>query len=166
MMIRTKDNHNAKMKSGSALRIISLASWTILLVCLSLAPAESMPSMGFFTWDKLLHAASYFTLTILIVWAYAGRLSLRGVSLGWICVPAILFGGLMEICQGLLTTNRTAELGDLLANATGVGFAMAALALRDRLMNKVAEKNEELEARKAKSGKDTSRAFVCPDKTL
>jgi VanZ family protein len=165
MMIRTKDNHNAKMNSGPTLRIISLASWAILLVCLSLAPAESMPSMGFFTWDKLLHAASYSTLTILIVWAYAGRLSLRGVSLGWICAPAILFGGLMEICQGLLTSNRTAELGDLLANATGVGAAMAVLALRDRLMNK-GIKNEELEARKAKSGKDTSRVFVCPDKTL
>jgi len=166
MMIRTKDNLNAKMNSGSTLRIISLASWAILLVCLSLAPAESMPSMVFFTWDKLLHAASYFTLTILIVWAYAGRLSLRGVPLGWICVPAILFGGLMEICQGLLTTNRTAELGDFLANGTGVAVAIAALALKDLFMNKGINKKAELEARKAKSGRETSRAFVCPDKIL
>ncbi len=165
-MIRTKDNLNAKMNSGSTLRIISLASWAILLVCLSLAPAESMPSMGFFTWDKLLHAASYFTLTILIVWAYVGRLSLRGVPLGWICVPAILFGGLMEICQGLLTTNRTAELGDFLANGTGVAVAIAALALKDLFINKGIDKKAELEARKSKSGRETSRAFVCPDKIL
>lgn len=154
------------MKSGLTLRIISLSTWAILLVCLSLAPAESIPSMGFFTWDKLLHAASYFTLTVLLVWAYAGRLSLCGASLAWISAPAILFGGLMEICQGLLTTNRTAELGDFLANGTGVIAAMAALALKDRIMNKGIVKNEDFEASQAKSGKETSRAFICPDKTL
>jgi VanZ family protein len=101
-----------------------------------------MPSNGFFGFDKILHAASYFTLIILTSWACAGQAGIQRAVLLRVGAAAILLGGLLEIAQGVLTTTRSAEFEDFLANGIGVGAAICALQFRRRLLKKTASKRE------------------------
>lgn len=137
------------------LRLISLTAWIALLLWLSLDPAPPMPSNGFFGFDKILHAASYFTLIILTSWACAGQAGFqRGVLLR-VGAAAILLGGLLEIAQGVLTTTRSAEFWDFLANGIGVGAAICALQLKKRWLKQTASKRERQATLQMTAGGDT-----------
>jgi VanZ family protein len=78
----------------------------------SLAPTPpvSAPSLS----DKLQHFVAYLALTLLASGiAMPGRLWLTAFR-------CFLLGGFLEIAQGLLTTTRQAEWGDLAANTAGI----------------------------------------------
>lgn len=116
-----------EMRSGSP-RVwpVLCAGLTLLILWLSLMPAGSVPSgLG---WDKLNHAVAIAVATVL---AY---LSLRSRS--WAAAGAFLYGfilgGLIEILQGALTTNRSAEWGDLLADLVGAGCTLVAIKIYQR----------------------------------
>jgi VanZ family protein len=116
----------------SHLRLFALITWIVLLIWMSLDPAPPIPPKGFFSWDKFLHAFAYFTVTILAAWTCAGR---KDYTLGGrllICGTAVLLGGVLEIAQGVLTSARTAELGDFAANCVGIGSALFALQMKNR----------------------------------
>ena len=79
-----------------------------------------MPDLGFFSWDKFLHAFAYGLLTLF------GGLAFRGVFrsdlLRWSVAGgvALAFGALLEVGQHLLTSRRRADWVDLLADALGI----------------------------------------------
>ena len=84
--------------------------------------------------DKLLHAGAYFGLTVLwILWMFYKRSHQKEVSpntlwkmtLG-IVVLAVLYGVLMEVLQGTLTSYRTPDVWDILANTSGSLLALLA----------------------------------------
>lgn len=126
----------------AVLRLISLTAWIALLLWLSLDPAPPMPSNGFSGFDKLLHAAFYFTLIILTSWACAVQAGFQRAVLLLVGAAAILLGGLLEIAQGVLTSTRSAEFGDFLANGIGVGAAICALQLENSWLKQTASKRE------------------------
>ena len=82
----------------------------------SLAPATTVTSIG--VWDKLQHASAYFVLTAMLV----GIVERRAYPLAG--VGALLFGGLIEVAQGTLTTTRVMDWHDLVANSTGIVAAL------------------------------------------
>jgi len=63
--------------------------------------------------DKWMHG---FTFVLLAIW-YAGQYERR--YYGWLILGLLVFGGLIEICQSMVTY-RTAELADFFADALGV----------------------------------------------
>ncbi len=67
--------------------------------------------------DKWLHGI---TFAFLAVW-YSGQFARR--SYGWLAVALVAFGGLIEVCQSLVSY-RTAETGDLIADILGVGCGL------------------------------------------
>jgi VanZ family protein len=68
--------------------------------------------------DKLIHATSYALLAVLAVCLFKpGRH--RWLALFWL----VMFGGLIEIAQGLWAINRAADPWDLLANSLGIALA-------------------------------------------
>ncbi|MDO3379928.1 VanZ family protein [Geoalkalibacter halelectricus] len=75
--------------------------------------------------DKVGHFLAYALMTLLGAWAWSGRRALtrRGLYTGLLI--AAVFGGLMEILQGTLTTHRHAEFADFLANLGGALTAFA-----------------------------------------
>lgn len=73
--------------------------------------------------DKYLHFIAYFTLCLLWYFALKDRLH-RYVFRILIPVGLILYGIILEGLQGGLTTYRTADIYDAVANTAGVLVAM------------------------------------------
>lgn len=105
---------------------ILLAAWAILILWLSLDPSPPVPENDLLSWDKLQHVAAYALLTV-----FAGlALSLGGTvhpRRRWVlaALAALAYGALLELLQGWCTQNRSAEFGDLLADAVGAFFVVA-----------------------------------------
>ncbi|WP_305045611.1 VanZ family protein [Geoalkalibacter sp.] len=96
-----------------------LIGYCAALVWLSLA--SSLPQTGL-DWphkDKLGHALAYALMTLLAAWVWSrgASLTLKGLVLGLLF--AMVFGGVMEFLQGLVTPARQAEWWDLFANFSG-----------------------------------------------
>jgi len=92
-------------------RQVFLASVAAVLV-MSLAPAGvELPTTG---WDKTNHLAGFAVLAILGNWAYGSRTTTVMAAL-------LAYGALIEVLQSF-TTYRTAEWGDLLADAMGIAL--------------------------------------------
>ena len=92
--------------------------WAGMICWLSLSASPPTPP-GILGWDKLLHAAAYALLAL----AVAQYLQLHIADSRRAAIYAVLlataYGGLMELLQLTLQTGRTAEWGDLVANAVG-----------------------------------------------
>lgn len=95
---------------------------------LSLTPVE-FPSMLVFKWsDKLIHAAVYFCLTLLV-----GNLFLRRFYL-FLIPLCVVFGSAVEVLQPY--AGRHFDWYDMLANATGCILALGLLLLgADKLLS-------------------------------
>ena len=94
---------------------------TALILWLALMSSDSAPSgLG---WDKLNHAGAMALIT--------GLAFLSVQSCSWAVVAAFLYstflGVLIEILQATLTTSRTAEWGDVLADMIGAGCTLGAI---------------------------------------
>ena len=92
--------------------------YTIVLTVLSLITVSGIPQLGTDYDDKLYHVLAYALLTYL--WYRAAR----GVKTG---NPALLVAGLctiygiiIEVIQGKLTTQRVSDVLDIVANCVGV----------------------------------------------
>jgi len=94
--------------------------WTLVIAWLSLTPSPPQVQQSFLGWDKFQHAVAYGLLTILALRAATGTACLKRLQPFHIAVAVTLFGGLMEVAQGLLTSMRSADSLDLLADAVGV----------------------------------------------
>ena len=90
----------------------------MLLLCVItwLALAHAPPPQANLGWDKLNHAAAFVTL--------AAVTSLGRVS-GWVRIAwsLLAYGTLIEILQ-YFTPTRSAEWGDLLADAVGIALGL------------------------------------------
>lgn len=117
-------------------RWLLFISWALLMTWLSLIPSPPQIELTFFGWDKFGHAAAYGVFTMLAAWAftYFPRAAQRRWTIA--IVTAVLFGGLLEIAQGLFTKTRRAEWGDLLADLVGAGCAYLAIRIVRSVLNR------------------------------
>lgn len=112
---------------------VAAAAWGGIILWFSLDPAPPQPGVDVFAWDKFQHAAAYGLLALL--WGNF-LVTCRGCRRR--CWPmafagAVGFGAFMEVAQGLFTSVRSAEFGDLVADAVGAGaVSLAAAAWRAR----------------------------------
>lgn len=89
---------------------------------LALLPPKAVPPTG---WDKANHAIAFAVLAVLGCASYPARIA--GV------LPGLLaYGALIELLQGL-TTYRSAEALDVLADGIGLAFGWTLLRLSSRL---------------------------------
>ncbi|MDT0643364.1 VanZ family protein [Zunongwangia sp. F363] len=110
-------------------RISLLASgvYTIALTYFSLIHLGKISVGSFNPTDKMLHATAYFLLVSM--WKLYFIISSRDrvnykANLFWISGLSILFGMLIEVLQGTLTSYRDPDWFDILANSTGVLLAV------------------------------------------
>lgn len=116
-----------RLSLGHKLLFVAAIVYTIALTLGSLMRPVHIIKTPISNIDKLLHAGAYFGLTVLwIMWMIFKRSSKNDVSLKvvWkivlgVVVIAILYGVLMEVLQGTLTSYRTPDGWDILANTTG-----------------------------------------------
>lgn len=91
--------------------------WLCLLAVTVLALSPAPPPAANLGWDKLNHLAAFVVLGLL------ARLAWPAQQLGRWALGLLVYGGLLEIAQGL-TPNRQAEWADLLADALGLLLAL------------------------------------------
>ncbi len=111
-----------RLLERNALWLAVLATLGVAILSLGAVPKLNM-GLNLKSSDKYLHFIAYFTLCILWFFALKDRLH-RYVFRILIPLGLILYGIILEGMQGGLTTYRTADIYDALANAAGVLGAM------------------------------------------
>ena len=105
--------------------VLAFGYWVTLFV-LTHVPSVSLPDITLI--DKICHALAYATLafaigSVLTIWrGYQARLPI------WIWTIAVSYGAIDEYTQQFVQ-NRTCDILDLLADATGAGLGLLALHL-------------------------------------
>lgn len=92
---------------------------TISIAYLSLIHTSKLPVVSISNIDKVFHAIAYFALTSSWLWSLRKKVHKYGVV-----VACVFFGILIEVLQSKLTTYRTGEFLDFLANTTGAVIAL------------------------------------------
>ena len=111
--------------------------WTVIVIlcCLvSMNNFQSIPLEGGYT-DKYAHFSFYFIFTVL--WfLYLKSIAKPGKQTKSIrilvFIAAVILGIVIEICQGVFTKDRSADVTDALANTTGSAIAILILWLLGR----------------------------------
>jgi len=102
---------------------------TLLYLCLTPAPPQLHGPLGL---DKLQHAGAFGLFTFLIFKVFR----LQNIPLIRSCWFAVLsatfWGGLIELLQGCLTINRTADLLDFFADVIGSILVVLFLYLKSK----------------------------------
>jgi VanZ family protein len=100
--------------------LLGLLIITVGVLALTPAPAVDL-GLG---WDKLNHTLAFAALAWCAVLGYRAPRALQ-----WALLAGLLaFGGLIELLQQFVP-NRSAEWGDLLADAIGIGIGAACAAV-------------------------------------
>ena len=113
---------------------------TGLLTWASLAKIGNPVGLKIHMSDKLAHFIAYFIL--MVVWFsflfFSERLNKSLKQSLWIAaVVCFLYGILMEVLQALLTTYRSSEWYDVIANTTGTVFAVLIIVLTRRIIFRI-----------------------------
>jgi len=118
-------NDSRNNKSSPFVPLTFCILWAGGILWGSLSPSPPSPP-GVLAWDKLQHATAYGVGTLLTgrLFLLFARSEIR--SWAWALVCTVLYGGLIEIAQGLFSAVRQAEFTDLLADAVGALLAVAA----------------------------------------
>jgi len=109
--------------------------WTCFVTVLSLVTISSDvgSSINVEYKDKYVHFAFYFVFVILW-YLFAQKKEFTKKTKLIVLFSAIGYGILMEICQGLFTTTRTADILDVVANSIGAiaGLIVALVLLKNK----------------------------------
>jgi len=103
--------------------------WALFIAVLCGLPGKDIPHISFLellSFDKWVHAGVFFVLVLLLSRAYlnSGSITLRHFSNRISCALAICYGALLEVLQGLIFIDRSADVYDFIANSTGALIAV------------------------------------------
>lgn len=100
--------------------------WTAVIFGLCCMPGRYIPTTSFLellSFDKFVHASIFFVLQLLWMLVYDDRGKLaHGYYL--VALGSIAYGGLLEIMQATLFSQRSADWFDFLANSFGCVMAL------------------------------------------
>ena len=105
-------------------------SWALLIFILSSVSPGSLHLPSFwdlFSLDKLSHATFYAILVFLLANGFQKQTTLKFALLhatGTALVFAIIYGGLIELYQGFILTDRHGDWFDFIANSIGSFIGM------------------------------------------
>ena len=111
-----------KLLERNSLLIAILATLFLAVLSLSAVPKLNM-GLGIKSGDKYLHFIAYFGLTILWYFALKDKVN-KKVFKFFVPLALILYGIILEGLQSGLTTYRTGDVYDAIANTAGVIVAL------------------------------------------
>lgn len=115
--------NNFLIKKSLPLAIV----WALVILLLCAMPGQYIPSVSILellSFDKWVHAGMFFVLNALVLI----HLSSNGKSDRWstyFLLLCVLYGVALEVMQGLVFSNRSAEWQDMVANTFGCLMAFA-----------------------------------------
>lgn len=105
------------------LYLVPATAWTLLIVVLSLISIKNFKGIGIeniFGIDKIAHVFMYCVLNLLILWGLCKLLKFNTVVFYLVFAFCTSLGLLMEILQFSMTTERSFDIYDLIANIVGI----------------------------------------------
>lgn len=109
------------------LALLLAIAYTIVLTIASLIPLGDLSVGAFSPTDKMLHTGAYFGMSLIWMLFYLLKVEKKqnySTAFIVISVLVIIFGMLIEVLQGALTTYRQPEWADVVANSLGVLIAL------------------------------------------
>jgi VanZ family protein len=103
--------------------------WGLVILFLCAIPGKDIPHVSFLeiiSFDKWVHAGMFYILTFLLIRGFKLDTAPRLVRPSPLLVAFLLctlYGGLLEIMQGTLFEERSADMYDFIANTFGSGMA-------------------------------------------
>lgn len=98
--------------------------WTLVILALCAMPGKDIPHVSWLevlAFDKWVHAGIFFVLAVLIIramkftWLRVAHFTAALTALSF-CIP---YGGILEIMQGTMFADRSADVYDFIANSAG-----------------------------------------------
>jgi glycopeptide antibiotics resistance protein len=100
-------------------------SWALLIMILCGIPGRDIPHISFLeilSFDKWVHAGIFFVLTLLAVRGFRLQQKFEMLNTHALVIAlsaCIAYGGLLEVLQGTLFEERSADVYDFIANSFG-----------------------------------------------
>ena len=107
------------IRIGVKLRLTIFVFTALTILYLSVMPNPPVPQTGILSWDKVQHALAYALLALLAGWALLPLVSPPMRAWRYALIFALGYGVLMEALQAWLTSARSGDIADILANAVG-----------------------------------------------
>ena len=99
-----------------------LVLWLVFITTLSLVSLNSFSKVQIKGGDKYVHFIFYFVLTGLLILNLMSKFNFRkAVFIS--AISAVIYGIIIEVLQGVVTTYREPEILDILFNSLGCIFA-------------------------------------------
>lgn len=113
--------------------------WALVILILCGMPGRDIPHISFLellSFDKFVHAGIFFVLLVLTVRGF--KMQSRYESLGRharliAALICITYGGALEIMQGTVFEERSADIYDFMANSFGCVLGLAAYNQAERI---------------------------------
>lgn len=113
---------NFIIKYSTTLSII----WAFIILGLCSMPGQYISSVSWLemlSFDKWVHAGIFFVLCCFIFFSLLQKSS-SPVKIYLFFALAVLYGGALEVMQGTLFSNRSADWHDIIANSAGCIFGL------------------------------------------
>jgi glycopeptide antibiotics resistance protein len=117
--------------------------WALFILILCGMPGRDIPHISFLellSFDKFVHASLFFVLLLLMIRGFLLQTTFVKLQLNAkrnALIIGVLYGGLIEILQGLVFIERSADIFDFFANSFG---AICAVLLYPRLEKLILKK--------------------------
>lgn len=104
--------------------------WALLILILCGIPGKDIPHISFLellNFDKFVHAGIFFVLLLLTVRGFLLQSNfpqLKKLAKFTALLICIVYGGSLEIMQGTLFIDRTADIFDFIANSFGASMGV------------------------------------------
>ncbi len=96
--------------------------WTVIIFALCSTPGKYVPTslwLDLLSFDKFVHATIFFVLIALWLIFLITRSCYSSINKIIVLVACVLYGGLLEIMQATLFSQRSADWFDFIANSVG-----------------------------------------------
>lgn len=117
--------------------------WALIILILCGIPGRDIPHISFLellSFDKFVHAGIFFILTLLTIRGFLMQSDFmflqKNAKITGVVI-CIFYGGALEIMQGTLFEERSADKFDFIANSFG---SLIGLLFYDKIENKILEK--------------------------
>lgn len=112
--------------------------WAVFIAVLCGMPGKDIPHISFLElleFDKLVHASVFFVLVLLMIKGFkkiSSPLFLQNHPFTFAILLSVAYGGLLEILQGLVFIDRSADILDFIANSFGCLMALVYFKVRNK----------------------------------
>lgn len=115
-------------------------AWTAVIFALCCTPGRYVPTarwLDLLSFDKLVHASIFFVLVSLwfLYLLKTGHINTSRIAL--VIVGCICYGGLLEVLQATVFSQRSGDWADFIANSFGCLMALLVFRRKKWFMNQV-----------------------------